>query len=151
MRILIIALLFPLALYSQEEQYFVLQFEVDARNALIGGTVNEQGFDLVFKGGFSAQWFRVDGFLEFFEILDYRTAGVNITYLIHYRRKFKQGLGLQISIIEKPKKVTPSIGFNGILEYHLDPFFVSARAETKMRTDWDITVISGFVGVGYKL
>ncbi len=151
MKILIIAMLFPCTFFSQEEQYFTLQFEVDARNALVGGTVNERGYDLVLKGGFSAQWFRVDGFFEFFEILKYKTAGVNLTYLIHHRRKFKQGVGLQISLIEKPKKVTPSVGLNGILEYHLDPFFVSARAETKIRTDWDITVFSGFVGVGYKL
>jgi len=151
MKILIIAILFPCTFFSQEEQYFTLQFEVDARNALVGGTVNEQGFDLVFKGGFSAQRFRVDGFFEFFQELRYKTAGINITHLIHHRNRFKQGVGLQISIIEKPKKVTPSIGLNGILEYHLDPFFVSARAETKMRTDWDITVFSGFVGVGYKL
>ena len=151
MKILFIAILLPWPFFSQEEQYFTLQFEVDARNALVGGTVNERGYDLVFKGGFSAQWFRVDGFFEFFEELRYKTAGINMTHLIHHRRKFKQGMGLQISLIEKPKKVTPSVGLNGILEYNIDPFFVSARAETKMRTDWDITVFSGFVGVGYKI
>ncbi|CAN5222865.1 hypothetical protein BH23BAC2_BH23BAC2_17770 [soil metagenome] len=144
-------LLFHLNSFSQEEQYFTLQLEVDARNALVGGTVNERGYNIVLKGGFSAQWFRVDGFFEFFEELRYKTAGINFTHLIHYRRRFKQGLGIQISLIEKPKKVTPSLGVNGILEYHLDPFFVSLRGETKMRTDWDITVFSGFVGLGYKL
>jgi len=147
----VIVLLFHSFGFSQEEQYFTLQMEVDARNALVGGTVNERGYDLVLKGGFSAQGFRVDGFFEFFEELRYKSAGINFTHLVHFRRKFKQGLGVQLSLIEKPKKVTPSFGLNGILEYHLDPFFISARAETKLRTDWDITVFSGFVGLGYKL
>lgn len=151
MKILVIVLFFHLSGFTQEEQYFTLQMEVDARNALVGGTVNERGYNIVFKGGFSAQGFRVDGFFEFFKELRYKTAGINLTHLIHHRRRFKQGLGLQISLIEKPKKVTPSVGLNGILEYHLDTFFISARAETKVRTDWDITVFSGFMGVGYKL
>lgn len=151
MKILVAALLFPLVFYSQEEEYFTLQLEIDARNALFGGTVNERGYDIVVKGGFSAQWFRVDGFFEVFEILKYKTAGVNIYALISHRRAFKQGMGIQISLIDKPKKLTPSMGLNGFLEYHFGPVFISARGETKRRTDWDITVYSGYVGVGYKL
>lgn len=150
MRNLCIAFLFPLLSYSQSEQYFFLQTEVDARNALFGGTVNEQGYNGVLKAGFSAQWFRADIFYEFFPDLNYQTAGMDLTYLLRYRRALKAGAGLQISLIEKPKKLTPSLGFNGLLEYHFGRFFVSARAEVKMRTDWDITVYSGFMGVGFK-
>lgn len=73
----------------QHEQYFILQMEVDVRNPIVGGTVNERGYDLVFKGGFSAQRFRVDGFFEFFEELRYKSAGINLTQLFHYRRRFK--------------------------------------------------------------
>ncbi len=151
MKNLLIALLFPLMCFSQTEQYFFLQTEVDARNALFGGTVNERGYNGVFKAGFSAQWFRADIFYETFRDLKYKTAGVNLTHLFNDDRPFKQGLGIQMSVIDKPKKLTPSLGLNGILEYHISWFFVSARAETKLRTDWDITVYSGFVGIGVKL
>lgn len=151
MKFLIVALFFPLVFFAQEKQYFTIQLEIDARNALFGGTVNERGYDMVFKGGFSAQWFRVDGFFEVFEVLKYKSSGVNFYGLINHRRAFKQGLGFQISLIDKPKKLTPSMGLNAFLEYHFGPVFISARGETKMRTDWDITVYSGFVGVGYKI
>ena len=151
MKLLVILLLFPLVFYAQEEPYFTLQLEMDARNALFGGTVNERGFDVVIKGGFSAQYFRVDGFFEVFEILKYKSAGVNFYGLLNYKRAFKQGVGIQISLIDKPKKLTPSMGLNGLLEYHFGPVFISARGETKMRTDWRITVNSGFLGVGYKI
>lgn len=151
MKILVIFLLIPLACHSQSNQYFTLQTEIDARNALFGGTVNEKGYNGVFKAGFSAQWFRVDAFYETFSQLNYKTAGVNITHLFRYNRALIPGVGIQISVIDKPKKLTPSLGVNALLEYHFPRFFLSARAETKMRTDWDITVFSGFVGVGYKI
>lgn len=151
MRILFIVFLFPLLSFSQTEQYFFFQTEVDARNALFGGTVNEQGYNGVFKAGFSAQWFRADIFYEFFRDLNYETSGVNLTYLLRYDRPLKAGAGIQISVINKPKKLTPSLGLNGVLEYHFNPLFVSARGEVKMRTDWRITVYSGFVGIGIRL
>lgn len=151
MKVLVIALLWPFIFYSQSYQYFTLQAEVDARNALFGGTVNEVGYDVVFKAGFSAQWFRADVFYEFFPDLNYKTAGVNLTYLHNYNRKFIQGAGVQMSLIDKPKKLTPSIGLNLFLEYHLPWFFISARLERKVRTDWDIIVNSGFVGLGVKI
>lgn len=151
MKLLVFALFFPLVFHSQSDQYFTLQTEVDARNALFGGTVNEKGYNGVFKAGFSAQWFRVDAFYETFAQLNYKTAGVNMTRLFNYNRALVPGIGIQISVIDKPKKLTPSLGANAILEYHFQRIFISARAETKMRTDWDITVFSGFVGVGYKL
>jgi hypothetical protein len=59
-------------------------------------------------------------------------------------------MGVQMSLINKPKKLTPSIGLNALLEYHFTHFFISARMERKVRTDWDIIVNSGFVGVGYR-
>lgn len=151
MKNLLIALLFPLLSFSQREQYFFIQTEIDARNAIIGGTVNEQGYNGVLKAGFSAQWFRADIFYEFFPELHYQTAGVDLSHLFSYSRAFKQGLGIQISVIDKPKKLTPSLGLNGFLEFHFGKLFLSARAETKMRTDWDITVLSGFVGIGLKI
>jgi len=151
MKLLVVVLLFPLLFCAQDQQYFTLQLELDARNALFGGTVNEQGYDIVVKGGFSAQWFRVDGFFEVFEVLRYKSSGVNFYGILNHKRAFKQGLGFQISFIDKPKKLTPSMGLNGLLEYHFGPVFISASGETKMRTDWRITVYSGFVGVGYKI
>lgn len=151
MKILLLVFLFPLFCFSQEEQYFTFQTEVDARNALFGGTVNEQGYNGVFKAGFSAQFFRADVFYETFKILDYTSFGVDLFYLVNYRRAFKQGAGVQISIIDKPKRPTPALGLNALLEYHFRNFFLSARLERKLRTDWDIVVNSGFIGVGYKL
>ncbi len=151
MRNLVIALMFPLISFSQSEQYFFLQTEVDARNAIFGGTVNEQGYNGVLKAGFSAQWFRADMFYEFFRDLNYETAGINLTHLFRYDHALKPGAGIQISVINKPKKLTPSLGFNGMLEYHFGRFFLSGRGEVKMRTDWDITVYSRFLGVGVKL
>lgn len=151
MRNLMIAFLFPWFMFSQEEQYFTLQTEIDARNALFGGTVNERGYNGVFKAGFSAQWFRADVFYETFPRLNYESAGVNLTYLINYDRAFKQGAGIQISFIDKPRKFTPSLGLNAVLEYHFNKFFISARAERKLRTDWEIVVNSGFLGIGLKI
>lgn len=151
MKALVMIFLFPALVYSQSNQYFTLQTEVDARNLFFGGTVNETGYDGVFKAGFSAEWFRADVFYETFALLNYETAGVNLTYLHNYRKAFKQGAGIQVSLIEKPRRFTPSLGLNALLEYHFDSFFISARLERKLRTDWDITVNSGFIGVGIKL
>ncbi|UJH89896.1 hypothetical protein LZ575_12950 [Antarcticibacterium sp. 1MA-6-2] len=153
MKSLLLALMFPLMATAQFEpdQYFTIQTEIDARNAIFGGTVNEKGYNGVWKAGFSAQWFRADVFYETFRDLKYKTAGLNLTHIFHYKRAFKQGLGVQMSLIDKPKKLTPSIGLNAILEYHLGMFFVTARAERKVRTDWDIVVNSGFVGMGVKI
>lgn len=151
MKLLIIVFILPFTLYSQSFQYFTLQAEIDARNALVGGTVNDVGYDVVLKGGFSAQWFRADFFYEFFPDLNYKTGGVNLTYLHNYNRKFIQGAGVQMSLIDKPRKLTPSVGLNLLLEYHFHRFFITARMERKVRTDWDIIVNSGFVGVGVKI
>lgn len=151
MKLLLIVFILPITLYSQAYQYFTLQTEIDARNALVGGTVNEVGYDLVFKAGFSAQWFRADVFYEFFPDLNYKTGGLNLTYLHNYNRKFIQGAGVQMSLIDKPRKLTPSIGLNFLLEYHFRIIFISARLERKVRTDWDIVVNSGFLGVGIKI
>lgn len=150
MKILVMVLLFPMLALSQANQYFTLQTEVDARNLFFGGTVNETGYNGVFKAGFSTNWFRADVFYETFALLNYQTAGVNLTYLHNYDKAFKQGAGVQMSFIEKPRRFTPSLGLNAILEYHFDSFFITARLERKLRTDWDITVNSGFVGVGVK-
>lgn len=147
---LVICLLFPLFVVSQANQYVFLQTEVDARNALFGGTVNEVGYNGVFKAGFNAQWFRADVFYETFAILNYQSAGVNLSSMFRYNKALQPGVGVQFSLIDKPKRLTPSLGLNAMLEYHLGRFFVSARAETKLRTDWDITVHSGFLGLGYK-
>ena len=43
----------PAVLQAQSDQYFVLQTEVDARNALFGGTVNDKGYNGVYKAGFA--------------------------------------------------------------------------------------------------
>lgn len=150
MKILVIALLFPVVLFSQSNQYLFLQTEVDARNLIFGGTVNDRGYNGVFKAGFSAQWFRVDVFYETFKALDYKTGGLNFYHIFRYNRPFKAGLGVQMSLINKPKKLTPSIGLNALMEYHFVNFFISARMERKVRTDWDIIVNSGFVGLGYR-
>lgn len=147
---MVIVLLFPVVLFSQSNQYLFLQTEVDARNMIFGGTVNERGYNGVFKAGFSAQWFRADVFYETFAALDYKTGGLDLYYIFRYDRALKAGLGVQMSLINKPKKLTPSIGLNALLEYHFAHFFLSARLERKVRTDWDIIVNSGFVGVGYR-
>ncbi len=120
-------------------------------NALFGGTVNNTGYNGVFKAGLSNKWFRADVFYETFAELNYNSGGMNLNGLLNYDRKFKQGAGIQMSLIDKPNKLTPSLGLNGLLEYHFGYFFASTRAEIKMRTDWDITVFSGFVGVGFKI
>lgn len=160
MKLCVVVFLFPLVLYSQyyqyaidsrDDQYFFFQTEVDARNAIFGGTVNEKGYNGVFKAGFSAQAFRTDIFYETFRELKYRSFGVNLNYILGYNRVFRQAAGIQLSFIDKPKKLTPSLGLNGILEYHFGKIFISTRVETKMRTDWRITVHSGFVGLGYKI
>lgn len=151
LKILVLVLFLPAVFQAQSDQYFTLQTEVDARNALFGGTVNERGYNGVFKAGFSAQFFRADIFYETFEILDYKTAGVNIYRLFNYENRFIQGAGIQMSLIDKPKKLTPALGLNALMEYHFGKIFISARAETKLRTDWDITVFSGFVGVGVRI
>lgn len=150
MKIVVIALLFPVVLFSQSNQYLFLQTEVDARNMIFGGTVNERGYNGVFKAGFAAQWFRTDVFYETFTALNYKTGGLNLYYILRYDRALKAGLGVQMSLINKPKKLTPSIGLNALLEYHFTHFFISARMERKVRTDWDIIVNSGFLGVGYR-
>lgn len=151
MKILLLLFFIPAVVQAQSDQYFTLQTEVDARNALFGGTVNERGYNGVYKAGFSAQFFRADVFYETFELLDYKTAGVNIYRLFNYNNRFIQGGGIQMSLIDKPKKLTPALGLNALLEYHYGKIFFTARAETKLRTDWDITVFSGFVGVGFKI
>ncbi|HZJ36773.1 MAG TPA: hypothetical protein VFD29_09120 [Gillisia sp.] len=96
MKTLLLALLFPLLFHPQSNQYFFLQTELDARNALFGGTVNDSGYNGVFKAGFSAQWFRVDGFFETFAELKYNSGGVNLTGLLNYNKKFIQGAGIQM-------------------------------------------------------
>lgn len=151
MKILLLLFLIPTLVPAQSDQYFTLQTEVDARNALFGGTVNERGYNGVYKAGFSAQFFRADVFYETFELLDYKTAGVNIYRLFNYNNRFIQGAGIQMSLIDKPKKLTPALGLNALLEYHHGKLFFTARAETKLRTDWDITVFSGFIGMGIKI
>jgi hypothetical protein len=45
MKIVVMALLFPVVLFSQSNQYLFLQTEVDARNMIFGGTVNERGYN----------------------------------------------------------------------------------------------------------
>jgi hypothetical protein len=151
MKLLVLAFLFPLVFYLPSSKFFFVQTELDPRNALVGGTVKEAGYNGVFKAGFSNKWFRAAAFFEIFPKIHYNSMGVNLTGFLNYDKKFQQGAGIQISIIDKPKQSTPSLGVNGILEYHFGQFFVSSRAELKMRTDWDITVFSGFVGLGYKI
>jgi hypothetical protein len=60
-------------------------------------------------------------FYETFAELNYNSGGVNLNGLLNYDKKFKQGAGVQMSLIDKPNKLTPSLGLNGLLEYHLLP------------------------------
>src|SRR5690606_41645898 len=130
MKILVVALLFPLVFCAQEQQYFTLQMELDARNALFGGTVNEQGFDIVIKGGFSAQGFRVDGFFEVFDVLKSKSSGFNFYGLLNHKRAFKQGVGFQINLKDKHKKINQSMRLTGLLEYYYGPVLLDARVAT---------------------
>lgn len=149
---LIIILLFPLALQAQTERFLFLQTEVDPVNAFFGGTVNPPGYDVVFQAGLSAKWFRAALFYESFSIIDYQSAGSNISHIFNYDSRFKQFAGIQLSLIKKPEKLEPSVAVNAGIEYHFRKFFFSLRGQSKLRTDWGEKIVnSGFLGIGYKI
>ena len=149
---LIMIMLFPLVAQAQTERYLFVQTEIDPVNAIFGGTVNPPGYDVVFQAGLSAKWFRAALFYENFSIIDYQSAGSNISYIFNYDRRFKQFAGIQLSLIKKPDKLEPSVAVNAGIEYHFTKFFFSLRGQSKLRSDWgDKIVNSGFVGIGYKI
>lgn len=152
MKTFLLILLFPVFAHSQANQYFTLQTEVDAANAIFGGTVNDRAYNGTFKLGYSRNWFRGDIFYETFPWLQYESGGLNLYYLFNREKPLKFGPGIQMSVIDRPASFTPSLGVNGLLEYHLSRWFFTARMELKMRTEWRHRVVrSGFLGVGYKI
>lgn len=152
LKIFFLFLIFPVFVHSQSNQFFTIQTEVDAANAVFGGTVNDRAYNGTFKIGYSRNWFRGDVFYETFPWLQYESGGINLFYLFNDEKPLKFGPGIQMSVIDRPNRFKPSLGLNGLLEYHLDEWFFTARIEIKMRTEWGYKIVrSGFLGVGYKI
>lgn len=146
-KIILIILFLPFWSYSQ----VWIGTEIDVRNALFGGTVNPRAYDGVFNLGYRSGYFETAAFFETFKQIEYQSYGVNLNVITRPEKRLVPLAGFQISMINRPWKVTPSLGLNTRLEYHFGKVFIYLRGEGKLRTDWNNKVVtSGYAGIAYK-
>lgn len=152
MKKLLLLLLFPVLSYSQG--FVWMGTEIDPRNAIFGGTVNEQAFDGMLKLGYRNGHFEANAFYEIFPVIDYKSYGVNLNIVTRPEKLLVPVAGFQVSMIQRPWHLYPSLAINAKLEYHFNRwsrFFVYIRGESKLRSDWNDKIVhSGYFGVAYK-
>ncbi len=133
------------------DSYLFVSAGADIRNAVYKGTVNERGFDGVFRFGVRKEEFQADIFYENFKIIEYISFGVNLNYVLRREKKLTPLIGLEIGMIQRPKHLYPSLAAIGELDYHLLPFFIYVKGEIKVRADINEKIKgSVYGGLGYK-
>ncbi|MUP44701.1 hypothetical protein E0K83_02950 [Gramella sp. BOM4] len=135
---------------SREDTYFFAATGVDLRNATIGGTVNDAGYDGTFSLGYRNVNFSITAYYETFKAIRYESAGINPGFLLRPGKKLIPAADLSLSIIRRPWKTYPSLAANTRIEYHFDRFFVYCRGEYRWRTDYDFFQVSVYGGFAYK-
>lgn len=148
-------LLLPLQGFSQywltrEVNYFFVGTGLDVRNAIFGGTVNEQAYDGTFNFGYRNENFSIIAYYESFTAIKYESLGINPGYVFRPGKMLIPVADISLSLIRRPWKTYPSLALNSRLEYHFDRFFIYARGEYRWRTDYDFFQASVYGGVSYK-
>jgi len=67
--------------------FFFISSGADVRNAIYKGTVNDRGFDGVFRFGVRKENFQADSFYEIFNIINYKSFGINLNYVLQPEKK----------------------------------------------------------------
>jgi len=147
---------------NDNEDYFFIGTAIDPRNTFFTGEKDTQGYNGIIKAGYKDDWAKIEMFYEIYPNIDYESFGLNLYFLHDTGKRLVPGAGLQLSIIERPTKVLPSFAGNLVLEYHINRFYLSARAEGKYRSDLKPGVyyyggeervpikFSGYLGLGFK-
>ncbi len=133
------------------DSYIFISAGADIRNAVYKGTVNERGFDGVFRLGVRKEQFQADMFYETFKIIEYTSFGINLNYVLRPDKKLTPLVGIELGMIQRPKHLYPSLAVISELDYHLGPFFIYVKGQIKVRPDINDKIKgSGYGGVGYK-
>jgi len=150
-------LLLLLPFVSSAQRYFTIGTEIDVRNALIGGTVNDRAYNGFHTIGYSAEKFRVEVFYDHFEVIDYESFGMQFGGLLPYN-DFRIPILAQISTIHRPNSLTPSLGLVSGVEYHIGRLIIGLTGEGKLRSEFEKLydkpnriVFSGRFGVKFKI
>ncbi|TVZ25383.1 hypothetical protein JM83_0289 [Gillisia sp. Hel_I_86] len=130
---------------------FFISAGADIRNAVYKGTVNGRGFDGVFRFGARKEKIQVDLFYEIFKIIEYKSFGITLNYVLMPDKKLTPLLGIELGMIQRPKHLYPSLAALGELDYHFGPFFIYIKGEIKVRPDINDKIKgSVYGGLGYK-
>lgn len=143
-------LLMPCLSYGQ----FSLSTEIDARNAIIGGTVNERAYDGVFNIGFQDNSFLIQASYETFKAIDFQSFGINAGYVFKPENNLNFILTGGLSIINRKvnwlnQEWHNSAEVNTSLRYNINKFFIQGRFENRYRGDIKKIKQSGYMGIGY--
>lgn len=135
---------------SREEDYFFVSTSLDIRNAIFGGTVNEQAYDGIFSGAYRNGNFQILAYYETFKKIEYESFGVNPGYVFRPGKIWVPVADLSLSFIRRSFGTFPSLAGNTRIEIHFDRFFTFIRGEYRWRTDYDFFQVSVYGGIAYK-
>ena len=71
----------PAQKFLSNDTYFFISAGADVRNVVYKGAVNDRGFDGVFRFGARKENIQGDIFCEVFNIIEYKSFGVNMNYV----------------------------------------------------------------------
>ena len=133
------------------DSYFFISAGADIRNAVYRGTVNDRGFDGVFRFGVRKEEIQVEAFYEIFNIINYKAFGANLSYVLRKDKKLTPLIGIELGMIQRPKHLYPSLAALSELDFHFGPFFMYIKGEIKVRPDINDKIKgSVYGGFGYK-
>lgn len=135
---------------TSEEEYLLVGTGLDARNAIIGGTVNPASYDGTFSFGYRNGGFSIIGYYENFTGIRFQMLSLNPGFVIRPGKKLIPVIDASLAVIKRPWKAYPSVAINSRLEYHFPRFFLYGRGEYRWRTDYNFYQFSVYVGVAYK-
>ena len=153
--LLLILLIAPAQLSAQywlakEEDYFFVSTSLDIRNAIFGGTVNEQAYDGIFSAAYRSGTFQILAYYETFKEIEYESFGMNPGYVFRPGKIWVPVVDLSLSLIRRPFGNFPSLASNTRMEIHFDRFFAFLRGEFRWRTDFNFFQVSLYGGIAYK-
>lgn len=152
--LLFLFLFFPLCLMAQRwypQAYAFGSVQVDPRNAIFGSEINDPALDLVISFGYRNRNFHSQLNVEIFPEIEYQAAGIDLGVVMRPGAVLVPVASVELTMINRPWKLAPGIGFNARLEVHSKRWIAFLRGEYKYRGDWNIWKPSGYAGIAYKL
>ena len=129
---------------------------IDPKNALVGGTVNNQAIDLLLKTYYRADEVEVGIFYEAFPEISFVNYGILVNLVLDLQKvthtiPLELVAGYEIGRIHNKTKKGTSTACNVELRYDIRRLVIGLQYQNKFRGELGRRVQSGYINLGYRL